>query len=126
MKLISQENLVKGETYYIECTSMSEGKSGKKIGVFNEFEYPRGPNPPFARFSKLRDLPNSTKQSGMGTIATNIYSTLDHKFYLPEKDDIYENNHLKNIIDKYTGTHIGTCICRPLYPCASHPVDIKR
>jgi hypothetical protein len=125
MKLISHENLVKGETYYIECTSLFEGKSGKKIGIFNEFEYPFGPNPPFARFSKLRDLPNSTKQSGMGTVSTNIYSTLNCIFYLPEKDEIYENNYLKNIINKYTGTNIGSYICRPLYLCASHPVDNK-
>jgi hypothetical protein len=123
MKLISENDLVKGETYYIECTSKMNEMSGKKIGVFNDFEYPFGPSPPFARFTKLRDLPNAKMSTGMGNLSTNIYSTLHHKFYLPEKNEIYENNYLKNIIDKYTGTNIGSYICRPLYPCASPPVD---
>jgi hypothetical protein len=125
MKLISRENLIKGETYYIECISISHESSGKKIGVFNDIEYPHGPNPPFARFTKLRDLPNASMPSGMGIVSTNTYSTLNHKFYLPEKHEIYENNYLKNIIDKYTGTNIGSYIFRPLYPCASPPVDNK-
>ena len=125
MKLIYENDLKKGETYYIECTSKMNGMSGKKIGVFTDLEYPHGPSPPFARFTKLRDLPNATMQTGMGIISTNIYSTLNHRFYLPETDEIYENNYLKNIIDKYTGTNIGSYICRSLYPCASPPVDNK-
>jgi hypothetical protein len=92
MKLISETDLKKGETYYIECTSKINEVSGKKIGIFNDFEYPHGPNPPFARFTKLRDLPNATMPTGMGTVSTNIYSTLNHKFYLPEKNEICENN----------------------------------
>jgi hypothetical protein len=123
MKLISENELKKGETYYIECTSKMNKMSGKKIGVFNDFEYPHGPNPPFARFTKLRDLPNAKMPTGMGTVSTNIYSTLNHKFYLPEKDEICENNYLKNIIYKYTDTNIGSYIFRSLYPCASPPVD---
>jgi hypothetical protein len=60
----------------------------------------------------------------------SVASALDEEkknsgIYLPEKHEIYENNYLKNIIDKYTGTNIGSYIFRPLYPCASPPVDNK-
>jgi len=123
MKLISENDLVKGETYYIEAISKFNQMSGKKIGIFDGFEYPFGNHIPFAKFIQLRDLPNATMPSGMGSYNVNKYSTLHHQFYLPEKDRIFENNYLKNIIDKYTGTNIGSYMFRPLYPSASHTVD---
>jgi len=104
MKVVTIKNLVKGTTYYIECTSKYEGLSGKKSGIFDEFVYPCGDNPPFAQFRTLKDLPNNTIPSGMGTSSKNSYSTLNYKFYLPEKDKIF----LKNIIDEKTQTNIGT------------------
>jgi len=52
----------------------------------------------------LKDLPNDTIPSGMGNLTINFYSTLNYKFYLPEKDKIF----LKNIIDEKTQTNIGT------------------
>ena len=66
--------------------------------------YPCGDNPAFAKFIELKDLPNATIPSGMGTSSTNTYSTLNHKFYLPEKDKIF----LKYIIDENTQTNIGS------------------
>ena len=96
MKVVTIKNLVKGTTYYIECTSKDDGLSGKKSGIFDEIVYPCGDNPAFAKFIELKDLPNDTIPTGMGTSSKNSYSTLNHKFYLPEKDKIF----LKNIIDE--------------------------
>ena len=116
MRLISENDLKKGETYYIECRSKMNEMSGKKIGVFDGFEYPFGNHIPFAKFIQLRDLPNARMPSGMGSYNVNKYSVLHHQFYLPEKNKIFENNCLKNIIDKYTNSNIGSTIYQPLYP----------
>lgn len=106
MKLISKEKLVKGNTYYIECLSKYSRQSGKKIGIFDKLVYPCGDNPAFAQFIELKDLPNATMITGMGISNTNSYSTLNHKFYLEEKDMIF----LKHIIDENTKKEIGNYI----------------
>ena len=59
MKRVFYKNLVKGEIYYIEAISKFNKMSGKKIGIFDDFEYPFGSHIPFAKFSQLRDLPNA-------------------------------------------------------------------
>lgn len=104
MKVITSEHLVKGKNYYIECITKDDGLSGKKFGIFDKLVYPCGDNPTFAQFRILKDLPNAKRPTGMGTSSTNIYSTLNHKFYLHEKDKIF----LKYIIDENTQTNIGT------------------
>jgi len=71
MKLISENDLVKGETYYIEAISKFNQMSGKKIGIFDGFEYPFGNHIPFAKFIQLRDLPNATMPTGMGSYNVN-------------------------------------------------------
>jgi hypothetical protein len=94
MKTISKERLVKGYTYYIECTSISNNivnsrHSGKKIGIFDSLVYPCGENPAFAQFIQLTDLPNATiPNQGMGSNSMNYYSTLNHKFILVTKKNI--------------------------------------
>ena len=96
MKLISKEGLVKGKSYYIECTTQYDGLSCKKSGIFDNLVYPCGENPAFAQFRILKDLPNAIIPTGMGNLSINFYSTLNYKFYLPEKDKIF----LKYIIDE--------------------------
>ena len=115
MKRVFYKNLVKGEIYYIEAISKFNEMSGKKIGIFDDFEYPFGTHIPFAKFSQLRDLPNAAMPSGLGSYADNRYSVLHHQFYLPQKDRLYANNYLKNIIDKYTDTNIGSSIYLSAY-----------
>ena len=102
MKVIPSEKLVKGNTYYIESTIKEDGHSSKKIGVFDKLEYYFGT--PFARFTQLKDLPNATMPTSMGTASKNKYSTLCHKFWLPQMNIIF----LKYIIDDKTKTNIGT------------------
>lgn len=106
MKLISKEKLVKGNPYFIECSLRYSGQSGKKIGIFDKLVYPCGDNPAFAQFIELKDLPNATIPTGMGTSSKNSYSTLNHKFYFEEKDMIF----LKYIIDENTKKEIGSYI----------------
>lgn len=104
MKLISKEGLVKGKSYYIECTTKDGRLSRKKSGIFDKLVYPCGESPAFAQFRILKDLPNATIPTGMGNLSINFYSTLNYKFYLPEKDKIF----LKYIIDEKTQRNIGT------------------
>ena len=85
MKEVAWQNLIAGDRYYIERINASksekETQSGKKVGIFLQIRYIDGV--PFAHFNNLSDLPNATKPSGMGSLDTNEYSTLNYKFYKP-------------------------------------------
>ena len=82
MKEVEWKNLVRGDIYYIErILFKKENQSGKKVGIFLEVKDLEGI--PYAHFNNLTDLPNATKDSGMGSRHTSEYSTNNYKFYKP-------------------------------------------
>jgi len=103
MRLIQPNDLVPNTTYYIQWNNALAGYSGKKMGEFVRLGMYGNIPPVHAYFNNLRDIPNATLPSAMGTKKNNQFNTLTNSFFLPENEMILSNvTARRSILDQRT------------------------